>query len=77
VEAEEGKQRRAPVASVGEDAEVDVGVGGVQVLESEASGRMGEVGVIVAVPGEDTGLDPVEGVATREVGGGPYVWRSD
>ena len=65
-EAEEGKQRCTPVAGVGEDAEVDVGSYGAQVVEGEAAGGLAEVGV--AVPVEQAGLDAVEGAAARKVG---------
>ena len=65
-EAEEGEQRGTPVAGVSEDAEVDVGSDGAQVVEGEAAGGLAEVGV--AVPVEHAGLDAVERAAAWEVG---------
>ena len=65
-EAEEGEEGGAPVASVCEDAQVDLGSDGAQVVEGEASSRSGDV--VVAEPVEDAGFDAVEGAASGEVG---------
>ena len=65
-EAEEGEQGGAPVPSVSELAEVEVGTDGVQVVESEAATGSGDV--VVAVPVEDAGSDALEGAASRQVG---------
>ena len=65
-QAEEGEESGAPVAGVGELAQVEARTDGVQVLESEAATGSGDV--VVAVPVEDAGSDALEGAASRQVG---------
>jgi len=65
-EAEEGEESSTPVTGVGEDAQVEVGADGVQVLEGEATSGSGDV--VVPIPVEDAGLDSVEGASSGQVG---------
>jgi hypothetical protein len=65
-EAEEGEESGTPISGVGEDAQVEVGPDGVQVLEGEATSGSGDV--VVAVPVEDAGSDALECAASGEVG---------
>ena len=65
-EAEKGKESATPVSGVSEDAHVEMGPDVVQILEGEAAGRLSDV--VVAVPVEDPGFDPIEGAASGEVG---------
>jgi hypothetical protein len=65
-EAEESEESGTPVSGVGEDAPVEVGADGVQVVEGEAASGSGDV--VVAVPIEDAGSDALEGAASGEVG---------
>ena len=65
-QAEEGEESGAPVAGVGELAQVEARTDGVQVLESEAATGSGDV--VVAVPVEDAGSDALEGAASGQVG---------
>jgi hypothetical protein len=60
---EEGEERRAPIARISKDGEVEPSADGAQVLQREPSGRGGEVGV--TVPVEEACPDPVEDATAR------------
>jgi hypothetical protein len=68
-EAEEGKESGTPVSGVGKDAQVEVGPDVVQILKGEAASGLGDV--VVAIPVEDAGFDPVKGAASWEFGVAP------
>ena len=57
--------RTTPVSGVGKDAQVEVGPDVVQILKGEAASGLGDV--VVAIPVEDAGFDPVKGAASGEL----------